>query len=201
MWLVDILVDAWVVLQSVDPVDGNVVESHVQNGRNGQPGPAIALHIAIQQTVAADLGKKPRKSQDVDERNGGQGRLDLLAHLVLEEPRVVLQTSVEDEVIRQCAEDKVEGGCAELGDEKNRHGLAVNVVAIPKRYRWRRTQEVVRIRGIAHTSSGVRQGPCVHLVEDERVEELKCDIHGSRRDPLQVGGGIQELGRAAKMFV
>ena len=30
VWLVDVLVDAGVVLEAVDPVNGNIVKSHVQ---------------------------------------------------------------------------------------------------------------------------------------------------------------------------
>ena len=71
VWLVDVLVHAGVMLEAMDPVDGNIVESHVQHGRDQQPGPAIFAHRAIQQALPSDLSQEPGQSQNVDNRDGG----------------------------------------------------------------------------------------------------------------------------------
>lgn len=128
--------------------------------------------------MAADFGQKPGQGQNVDEGDCCQGRLDFLAHLILQKPRVVLQTTVEDEVVRQCAEEKIEGGCAELGDQENGDALAVDVVAGPKGGRCIRSQEVVHIGSVAKAAPRVWQGPCVGLVENKGVEKFERDVHG-----------------------
>lgn len=137
VWLVNVLVHTRVVLQAVDPVDGDVVECHVKDRRDQQPRPAIIADILIQQALAADLSQEPGQGEDVDDGDGGQGRLDLLADLVLQEARVVLEPPVEDEVVREGAEDEVERGGADLRDDQERDDLAVDVVARPQGGRQR----------------------------------------------------------------
>lgn len=60
---------------------------------------------------------------------------------------MVLQPAVEDAVVRQGAEDEVQRGGTQLGDEQDRYALAVDVVARPQRRRGGGggAQEVVRI--------------------------------------------------------
>ena len=99
MWFVDVLVHAGVMLQAMNPVDGKIVESHVQYRREQQPGPAIIAHLGVTQAFATDLGQEHRQCQNVDSRNGGQGRFDLLADLILQKARMVLEPSVEDEIV------------------------------------------------------------------------------------------------------
>lgn len=72
MWLVNVLVHAGVMLQAMNPVDGKIVESHVQDWREQQPGPAIVAHVGVEQAFATDLGQEQRQGQKVDEWNGGQ---------------------------------------------------------------------------------------------------------------------------------
>ena len=187
VWFVDEFVHARVVLKTVNPIDGNVVESHIQQGGDGHPGPAVAVHIVVQEAVTADFSQKPGESQDVDKGNCRHGRCDFLAHLIFQEPRVVLQAAIEDEVIRQGTEDEIECGCAELGYQEDRYALAVDVVAGPKRRRCIRGQGVVHIGRVAKAAARVWQGPCVGLVEHEGVEEFERDVHGSQYAPVDVG--------------
>lgn len=129
--LVDVLVDAGVVLQAVNPVDADVVEGHVQHGRAHQPAPAILGEVAVQQAVTPHLGEEDGQGHEVDEGDGLHGGDDLLAHLVLEEAWVVFQAAVKDEVVREGREDPVQHGGAELGKDENRDDLAIDVVARP----------------------------------------------------------------------
>lgn len=71
MRFVDVLVHAGVVLQAMNPVDGNVVEGQVQDCRGQQPGPAVLVHTGVKQAFPTNLGQEPRQSQKVDDRNGG----------------------------------------------------------------------------------------------------------------------------------
>ena len=97
--LVDVLVNAGVVLKTVNPVDTKIVKDHVQKSRNSQPRPAVLVDIRVQQTVTAHLSKEERQGKKVDNRNGEETRLDLLSDLVLEESRVVFKTAVKNKVI------------------------------------------------------------------------------------------------------
>ena len=130
----------------MDPVDGDVVESHVKKRRDDKPTPTISLHIAVEQAMAADFAQEPGESQNVDEWDSSHGRFDFLAYLILQKPWVVLQASIEDQIVRQCAEEKVKGRRAELRNQQDRNALAVDVVAVPEGHRRRiRGQEVVHI--------------------------------------------------------
>jgi len=105
--LVDVLVDTGVVLDAMNPVDADIVENHVQSSGSEQPWPAIVADIGIKQALATDLSEEPRQRQDVDERDGSHGRLNFQLNLVLQESRVVFKASVENEVVRKRAENKV----------------------------------------------------------------------------------------------
>lgn len=131
--LVNVLVYTGVVLEAMNPVDANVVKRHVQHRRDQQPGPAIVADVLVQQALAADLCQEPGQGEDVDDGDGGQRRLDLLADLVLQEAGVVLEPPVEDEVVGESAEDEVQRAGADLCDDQQRYDLAVDVVARPKR--------------------------------------------------------------------
>lgn len=78
---------------------------------------------------------------------------------------MVLEPSVEDEVVGERAEEEVEGGRAELREDQNRDDLAIDVVAIPTRGRI----GDVRLGG---------QQPGIGLVQNERIEKFESDIHG-----------------------
>lgn len=56
----------------MDPVDANIIEGHVQDGRDHQPGPAIVADRAVQHAFATDLSQEPWQREDIDKRNGGQ---------------------------------------------------------------------------------------------------------------------------------
>lgn len=131
VWLVNVFVNAWVVLQTMNPIDAKIVESHVRDCREHQKGPAIVAHIAIEQAVATNLGQEPRQGQDVDDGHGAHRRVDLLANLILQEARVVLEPPVVDEVVGKRAKDKVKRGCADLGEDEDRYDLAVDVLTRP----------------------------------------------------------------------
>ena len=131
MRLVNIFVDGRVVFKTMDPVDGDIVENHVEHCRDAEPSPSILAHIVVQQTLAANLSQENRQGQDVDERNSRHGGDYFLANLVLQETRVVLQPAVKDEVVGHGAEDKVEGAGSNLSKEENGDDLAVDIVARP----------------------------------------------------------------------
>lgn len=48
VWFVNEFVHAGVVLKTVDPVDGDVVEGHVQQSGDGHPSPAVGAHIVVE---------------------------------------------------------------------------------------------------------------------------------------------------------
>lgn len=133
VWLVNVLVHTGVVLEAMDPVDGDVVECHVEHRRDEQPRPAVVGDVLVEQALAADLCEEPGQGEDVDDGDGGQRRLDLLADLVLQEAGVVLEPPVKDEVVGEGAEDEVQRGGANLCDDQQRDDLAVDVVARPQR--------------------------------------------------------------------
>lgn len=99
MGLVNVLVHAGMMLQAMDPVDGEIIESHVCDGREHQPGPAMVAHVGVKQAFATDLGQEERQGEKVDDGKRPEGRFDLLADLIPQETRMVLEPSVKDEVI------------------------------------------------------------------------------------------------------
>lgn len=165
VWLVDVLVHAGVMLEAMDPVDGNIIERHVQQRRDHQPGPAIVAHGAIKQALATDLRQEPGQGQNVDDGYGGYRRFDLLTDLVGQEARMVLEAAVKYEVVGEGAEEEVEGRCADLCEDQQRDYLPINIVARPSR------------RRVGEGGVGGQQ-PGIGFVQDEGIEELESDIHG-----------------------
>lgn len=131
--LVNVLVDTGVVLKSMDPVNHEIIPDHEEHRRDAHPCPAIVIHAGVEQALAAHLGQEKRQGHDVDPRDGGHGRHDLLANLVLEEARVVLQTAVENEVVREGAEHPVQERSTNLGDQQDGSALSKDVVPWPCR--------------------------------------------------------------------
>lgn len=129
--LVNVLVDARVVLQTVNPVNGDIVESHVQHSRKDHEAPAIFVDIGVQQAVTPHLGEENGQGHEVDEWHSRHGGDNLLANLVLQETRVVFQAAVKDEIVREGREYPVQRAGTELGENKNRYDLAIDVVAWP----------------------------------------------------------------------
>lgn len=186
--LVNVLVHTGVVLEAMNPVDANVVKRHVQHRRDQQPRPAIVADVLVQQALAADLCQEPGQCEDVDDGDGGQRRLDLLADLVLQEARMVLEPPVEDEVVGEGAEDEVERAGADLCDDQQRDDLAVDIVARPQRGGRAvggGQAGICRLcRRVAEAGARVRQGPGVGLIQNEGIEELKSYIHRVRASCL-----------------
>lgn len=196
MGFVDVFVDARVMLQPVDPVDGEIVPDHEQHRRNEHPRPTVVANLGVQETVAAHLAEEPWQGHDVDEGHGAHGRDDFLANLVLEKTRVVLQPPVEDEIIRQRAENPVQRGGANLGDDEDRDALAHDVVARPGGPVADRC--IGQVGGEAAVFQRAGRRPVadgrrprghevgIHAVEDQRVEDLECGVHG-------VGGELNSI--------
>ena len=156
----DVLVDGGVVLQPVNPVDENVVPDEEHDGRDAQPPPAqrVLVNVRVEHAVPPHLGQEEGHRQDVDPRHGGDGRPYLLAYLVLEEARVVLQPPVEYEVVRQRAKGEVQERGAHLCDGEERHDLSQDAVARPRHV--------------------IGDDVAVHLVQDQRVQDLERGVHG-----------------------
>lgn len=69
--LVDVLVHARVVLKTVDPVDGKVIERHVQHRGHNHPGPAVLAYMVVEQAVSTDLGQEDGQREEVDKGDRG----------------------------------------------------------------------------------------------------------------------------------
>lgn len=131
--LVNVFVDAGVVFESVNPINEEVVEDHVYNGRDEEPGPAVLIDVRVEKTVAADLGEEKGQTEKIYDRNGPERRHDFLGDLVFEESRVVLQSTVEDQVVGKGGEDEVDCGGTKARDKQNRGALTSNIVARQRR--------------------------------------------------------------------
>lgn len=176
MRLVDVLVHAGVVLKAVNPVDQEVVPDHVQHGRDPHPPPAILAHVGVQQTVATNLSNEKGQREDVDEGDGGHGRDNLLADLVLQETGVVLEASVENQVVGEGAEDEVQRGGADGGNDIEGDQLTVDVVARPGRLDWR--GGIVDGNGaVAQKRRVLRQKVGPGLIQYEGIENFESDVH------------------------
>jgi hypothetical protein len=68
--LVNVLVDPWVVFQTMNPIDEEIVEKHIQRHAKHHERPSILIHTVIQQALASNLGNEPRKCQDSNCRCG-----------------------------------------------------------------------------------------------------------------------------------
>lgn len=100
VWLVDVLVDAWVVEAAVDPVDARVGEEQEEGKLGvGVPLSRALLCRVVKLRVAAHLGKEPGDGQDSHDGEGNVSLLHLKLDLVLEVARVVECGLVEDEEV------------------------------------------------------------------------------------------------------
>lgn len=181
------------MLEAVDPVDHEIVPDHEQHGRDEHPGPAVVVDIRVKQALAADLGQEKGHRQDVDEGDRLHGRYDLLADLVFEEARVVLEAAVEDAVVGQGAKHPVEAACTDLGDDHDGDDLAHDVVARPCRaiamgcgcsgqVGAEAGQPLGGVWCCAIDVCGPRGNKVgVGLVKDQRVENVEGGVHGGRR--------------------
>lgn len=95
----NIFVNARVMLQAMNPVNADVVEERVQQGRDKNPGPAILVYARVEQALAAHLSEEEGDSEDGHDGNRKEGGIDLHADLVLQETRMMFQAPVKDEVV------------------------------------------------------------------------------------------------------
>lgn len=58
--LVNVLVYSWVVFQSVNPVNEEIVEKQVQCDTECHVCPSVIGHIVVKHTLASDFGEEPR---------------------------------------------------------------------------------------------------------------------------------------------
>lgn len=136
VWLMDVLVHAWVVLQPVNPVNGDIIEGDIQQCRDCYPCPAILADISVEKTLSPYLGEKDGKRHQVDPRDSVHGRSDFLADLVLQEARVMLKSPIKDEVVRQGREHPIEHRGANLRERDDGDALPNDVVARPRGNSW-----------------------------------------------------------------
>ena len=57
---VNVLVDPGVMFQTMNPVNEEIVEKHVQSDTQCQISPSVLVHIIIQHTLSMYLGHEPR---------------------------------------------------------------------------------------------------------------------------------------------
>lgn len=107
--LMEMLVDPGVVKASVSPVDAEIGEENEEGIlRIVVPLPGALLGPVIQLAVATSIQHEQRGSTQSHSRHSLDCLLDLKRDLVLEKPRVVKSSLVEDEDVRKRSTDEVQ---------------------------------------------------------------------------------------------
>lgn len=81
---------------------------NLRRDRKEEPGPAVFVDVVIQLRVPQDLSLEERKGQQHNCRKGLQAHHDLLPHLVLQKPRVLHHSVVENEIVREGREEEIQ---------------------------------------------------------------------------------------------
>lgn len=117
VWLVDVLVESGVVLESVNPVNEEIGEH--QEKRNGKHcvAPAVVRNIVVELAVSSNFQHKPWDGQEVKWQESAHGRLDLETDLVLEEAWVLLHLLVEDVFVGETGKGEVENEDTDVGKD------------------------------------------------------------------------------------
>lgn len=106
MRLMKLLVDQWVVLCTVDPINEEVGE-HDEEGELKERVPSTHVpggrlwQLVVDERVAIDFGNEPRRGEKGNDGHCAQCLIDLHAHLVLEVFWVVDGSLIEDKNIRK----------------------------------------------------------------------------------------------------
>lgn len=126
--LVDVLVQPWVVFDSVDPVDEEVGENKEHWDREDSVCPSVLADVGVKFRVTTNFHDEPRDGEKVQWNESSHRRLNFKADLILEEPRMLLHLLVEKEVVGQAGKGEVEDEDTNVGDDQQRNGLTDDVV-------------------------------------------------------------------------
>jgi len=102
MWLVEVLVDEWVMKAPVDQVDEAICECNKERELEEVVPHWNICCADIQQRVTPDFSKEERDGADGHDRESGICLGDFLSDLVLEELGVIERSLVEDEDVGKC---------------------------------------------------------------------------------------------------
>lgn len=122
MRLVQALVEEGKVQPPMNPVDAPIRRGHEGDHAESkirpmavtlehgslEPSSSVLLQRIVQQRCTTDLPNEPRNDQSSHARHGLHRHDDLLSNLILEESRMVFQTTVEQEKVGQCRYRPVE---------------------------------------------------------------------------------------------
>ena len=138
MRLVQLLVEEGDVKPAVDPVDAEIREPQEEQGRKNHVRPGLPSSDRsprslgdriVELAVPAHVADEPGEREEVEHRERLEGGHDLHVDLVLEEPRVQLHPVVEDAVVAERGDAKVEEDNPDVGDGVEGDRLAKDRVA------------------------------------------------------------------------
>lgn len=123
--LVDVLVDARVVLESVYPVDASVGKDEEEGDRKEHVCDSVIGYVLVELAVSANLCDEPWQGHEVECGESAQRGFDFEADLVFVEARVLHHFVVEDKVVGRGGKCEVEEQDADIGDRIQRDALPV----------------------------------------------------------------------------
>lgn len=193
VWLVDVLVDAGMVLETVDPVDEEIGEEEIQRYAEHKVRPSVIRDVVVDHGMSSDLSQKPRKRHGVDPRNGNHRRLDLHPNLILQKPRVVLQPPVEKAEIADRAEQKVHRSSTDGRDDVERDALTDHRVSGQIRGRFE-GRVICNRRIVRQGHAGVvelrQRGWGVGVREEVSVRLIQCVVVAKVENHVHLGGKV-----------
>ena len=100
MWLVDVLVQSWVMLQPVHPVNASVCKDEEEGHGEEGVGKTLVGNVVVQHRMASNFRQEPRQGQESKRRESLERVLNFKLDLVRQKARVVLHVVVEEKVVR-----------------------------------------------------------------------------------------------------
>lgn len=125
MWLVDVLVQPWVVLQPVHPIDASVCKYEEEGHREEGVGKTFIGDVVVKHRMASNFRQEPRQGEEGQRRESLEGVFDFKLDLIRQEAGVILHVMVKEEVVGEPCEAKIKEEDADIGDCKERDRLPV----------------------------------------------------------------------------
>lgn len=138
MGLVQSPIDNRNVQQPMNPVDEEIGEDQEYGSARDHVGPGFPssrrsersfFDCVVQHTPASHIPQEPRQRQEIQEREGFQGEVDLFRDLIFQIARMEFHAMVKDEVVREGCDGEVEDEDADVGETVEGYRLAQDAVS------------------------------------------------------------------------
>ena len=134
MRFVNMLINPWMMFQAMDPVYTEICTHQEHDRTRHKKWPPIFIHPVVQFRFPSDLGDEPREHEEIDPRCGDHARFDLQTDLILDITWMMLESTIEKEVVGQGADDVIQDERSDQRNGKARYRLSNYGVAREEGY-------------------------------------------------------------------